>query len=231
MKIVFKITPLASLLLLLFLLLPASLVQSAEPSDAANLFASIQPLAERGDTNAQYNLALLYAKGNGVPQDYVEARKWHLKAAEQGNHLSQYMLGFFYAEGNGVAQDYTEARKWWLKSAKQGNHLSQHNLGLLYAEGNGVAQDYTEARKWWLKSAEQSNPVSQLNLGLLYAEGYGVPQNSAIAYAWLNIAADQGDQNAKDAQEHVAARLDAASLAEAQRLSREYFKRYVEPFR
>jgi len=195
MKIVFKITPLASLLLLLFLLLPASLVQSAEPSDAANLFASIQPLAERGDTNAQYNLALLYAKGNGVPQDYVEARKWHLKAAEQGNHLSQYMLGFFYAEGN------------------------------------GVAQDYTEARKWWLKSAEQSNPVSQLNLGLLYAEGYGVPQNSAIAYAWLNIAADQGDQNAKDAQEHVAARLDAASLAEAQRLSREYFKRYVEPFR
>ena len=34
---------------------------------------------------AQYNLAVLYANGQGVPQDYVEARKWYRKAAEQGD--------------------------------------------------------------------------------------------------------------------------------------------------
>ena len=43
-----------------------------------------QPLAEQGDAQAQYYLGVLYFKGEGVPQDYVQAREWWLKAAEQG---------------------------------------------------------------------------------------------------------------------------------------------------
>ncbi len=29
--------------------------------------------AEQGNTSAQFNLGLMYGKGQGVPQDYVEA--------------------------------------------------------------------------------------------------------------------------------------------------------------
>ena len=32
--------------------------------------------AEQGDSLAQYSLGLLYDKGQGVPQDIVEANKW-----------------------------------------------------------------------------------------------------------------------------------------------------------
>ena len=34
------------------------------------------PLAEQGDTLAQYNLGVMYTNGEGVPQDYVSAHMW-----------------------------------------------------------------------------------------------------------------------------------------------------------
>lgn len=34
-----------------------------------------------GDAEAQYNLALKYANGDGVPQDYAEAAKWYRRRA------------------------------------------------------------------------------------------------------------------------------------------------------
>ena len=39
----------------------------------------------------------MYAKGQGVPQDYAEAVKWYRKAAEQGERLRPVNLGFMYA--------------------------------------------------------------------------------------------------------------------------------------
>jgi TPR repeat protein len=41
----------------------------------------------RGDQReaiAQYNLGVMYGKGQGVPRDYAEAIKWFREAAEQG---------------------------------------------------------------------------------------------------------------------------------------------------
>ena len=46
----------------------------------------------------------------------------------------------------------------------------------------------------------------------------------------FGLAAEQGDAVGKKSRDIVAAKLDPTSLAEAQKLSAEYFKRYVEPF-
>ena len=35
-----------------------------------------KPLVEGGDTDAQYNLGIMYDQGKGVPQDYQAAAKW-----------------------------------------------------------------------------------------------------------------------------------------------------------
>jgi len=45
----------------------------------------LRPLADQGNTDAQYNLGVMYAEGKGVKQDHREAEKWYLLAAEQGN--------------------------------------------------------------------------------------------------------------------------------------------------
>jgi S1-C subfamily serine protease len=45
--------------------------------------------AERNDPIAQCNLGAIYATGEGVPKDYVEAYKWRLLAAAQGNEIAK----------------------------------------------------------------------------------------------------------------------------------------------
>ena len=49
----------------------------------------MRALAEQGMAIAQYNLGLMYANGDGVPQDYVLAYMWWNLAAAQGLENAQ----------------------------------------------------------------------------------------------------------------------------------------------
>ena len=71
------------------------------------------PLAEHGHPAAQFNVGVLYEKGQGVAQDFAEAARWYLKAAEQGDTQAQYSLGVLYETGTGVPKNLEEARKWY----------------------------------------------------------------------------------------------------------------------
>jgi len=53
-------------------------------------------LAEQGSAEAQYNLGLMYANGDGVPQNDEEAVRWYRLAAEQGDANAQFNLGGMY---------------------------------------------------------------------------------------------------------------------------------------
>ena len=78
-------------------------------------------LADHGDVRAQYDLGVLYDRGQGVPHDSQEATNWYRRAAEQGEARAQYNLGLMYANGQGVPQDYVEAYYWIALAAAQGN--------------------------------------------------------------------------------------------------------------
>jgi uncharacterized protein len=73
--------------------------------------------AEKGEADAQANLAVMYRDGNGVPQDYAEAVKWFRLAGETD---AQYNLGVMYANGEGVPKDAVEAYVWFSVAAAQG---------------------------------------------------------------------------------------------------------------
>jgi hypothetical protein len=81
--------------------------------------------------------------------------------------------------------------------------------------------------------------AAQAAVGTSYLEGNGVPRNYVLAYAWLNIAAAQGGawflQSAPVAiRNHIDAitkLMTPAQIAEAQKLSRVLWKKYVVPFR
>ena len=72
------------------------------------------PLAEQGNASAQYNVAVLYEKGQGAAQDFREAARWYLKAAEQGDPDAQYSIAVLYEKGIGVvAPSRSDAQKWY----------------------------------------------------------------------------------------------------------------------
>ncbi len=53
--------------------------------DYATALRELRPLAERGDATAQAVLGVMYDKGQGVPQNYIEAHKWYNLAATKGD--------------------------------------------------------------------------------------------------------------------------------------------------
>jgi hypothetical protein len=76
--------------------------------------------AEKGDSDAQYKLGLLYLTGNGALQDFSEAAKWLKLAAEQGYALAQYELGLIYRSGYGLAVDQVQSYVWLNLAAAAG---------------------------------------------------------------------------------------------------------------
>jgi len=113
--------------------------------------------ATQGIAQAQYDLAVMHADGQGVVQNDDKAMEWYMKAADQGYVDAQYNLGAIYASGQGVDQNYSEAMKWYKKAAKQGDADAQLNLGIMYGYGQGVDQDLVNAYMWLELSAVQGN--------------------------------------------------------------------------
>ena len=51
--------------------------------------------------------------------------------------------------------------------------------------------------EWYRKAAEQNEPAAQYSMGLMYDQGTGVPRNLTEATRWYQLAAQNGDPDAK----------------------------------
>jgi uncharacterized protein len=170
-----------------------SLIEDAEAAyqrrDYASALRVRQPLAEQGDSEAQFYLGITYSDGRGVTRDDREAATWFRRAAEQGLVQAQFNLGDMYLKGQGVTQNYSEAAKWFRRAAEQGDWEAQSYLGMMYQKGQGVTQNYSEAATWYQLAAEQGLVQAQFNLGVMYQKGQGVTRDIRRAYSLLSRAA------------------------------------------
>jgi TPR repeat protein len=104
--------------------------------------------AAKGEAEAEFQLAGLYAEGKSVPLDKAVAADWLYKAAKQGHAAAQFKLGEDYELGRGVKADYGQSFHWFQESANQGYPEAETCLGMAYELGEGVEKDYLEAYKW-----------------------------------------------------------------------------------
>ena len=170
--------------------------QAFSKGDFAAALNEWKPLAEQGLPFAAYNVALLYAKGQGVKQDSAEAAKWYRVAAEKGIPEAQYNLGVLYSTGAGVPKDYVQATEWFQKAAAKGDANAANSLGTLYDAGEAGKHNFAEAEKWYRKAAEEGNDDAQFNLGVMYDIGHGVKIDFLEAEKWYRKAADQWNDGA-----------------------------------
>ena len=101
--------------------------------DFEKAFTLFENAAKKGNYTAQYNLGLMYEKGNGVKKDPVKAFEYYKKSGEQGYEPAQYVLGRLYLKGDGTPQNFTAAIKWYRLAANQGDENAQMDLADLYA--------------------------------------------------------------------------------------------------
>ena len=93
--------------------------------------------AERANPEAQVQLAQMLSKGEGVAQDYAEARRCEA-AGKQRYAMADYRLGQIYRNGLGVQKDLGAAKKWYEKAAQRGDGPAMLQLGDTYQDGDGV---------------------------------------------------------------------------------------------
>jgi TPR repeat protein len=127
-------------------------------------FAWCQRAAYSNLTWAQFNLGLMYRKGEGTPQSDTDAAYWYRLAATQNFAEAQQKLADLYYLGHGVPLSYTKAAEWYRRAADQGNAEAQFQLAHLYATGQGVEPDYPQSRYWIRQAAQQGHEQARQEL-------------------------------------------------------------------
>lgn len=109
----------------------------------------LSPLADGGNVQAQYRMAIMAQNGLGMHDNQDLAFKYMKAAAEAGLDIAQHGLGFMYMEGECTEKDPEKAVEWFRKAAEQGLAGSQTTLAMMYEEGRGVEKDIEQANKWY----------------------------------------------------------------------------------
>ena len=126
----------------------------------AQAFNTMRSLAETSDHGlAQYYVAMMYLRGNGVEQSYEEAAKWFRKSAEQRVKQAQYQLAELYMKGRGVPKDYEYAFAWYRVGAE---HRHKKSLdALTAASANLSPAELEEAEKLSRKLIRDYGPKEE----------------------------------------------------------------------
>ncbi len=128
------------------------------------------PLAQDGDTRAQYALAILLLRGRGFDRNAAGAAILLAPAAAAGHPESADALDSIYQDGDGLRADRTEALRLYRVAADAGYAPAQNNPGLLYALGDGVPCDALAAHVWFSLAARGGDEGAARNRDRVAAE-------------------------------------------------------------
>lgn len=78
--------------------------------------------ANKGVVEAQFDLAILYARGLAVKQDNAEAVHWYQKAANQNLTIAQFNLAIHYTNGEGVQKNISTAKEYLKRPTPINSH-------------------------------------------------------------------------------------------------------------
>lgn len=126
----------------------AYILDKAEFNDEA--IAYYRKAAAQGDADGEFGLGSMYAAGEGVKRDPVEARKWITRAAEKSHVQAINVLAEAYIRGElGIEADQrsgAEALRWVRLAADSGNVNALGQLANAYRSGAyGLAVDMKQA--------------------------------------------------------------------------------------
>ena len=109
--------------------------------------------------DARLWLGRMYLLGQGIPENYDEARIWLNKAMLQGNWEAQSYLADMYRLGLGVSKSMSKAAGLYRNPAENGDPKSQFYLGMSFMKGDGVKHDLVRACMWFNLSSRQKHPL------------------------------------------------------------------------
>ena len=143
---------------------------SGVKQDPARAMRYLRRAADKGNADAQYELADSLAKGKGCEQNYKQANQYFEKAANQGNAKSCMRLADAYLNGYGVPKNKKLVAQWAEQAANLGDAEGQRVLGLCYFNGFGVAHDVKKAKELLKKASAQGNEEAKKSLAAIKSD-------------------------------------------------------------
>ncbi|HSS63494.1 MAG TPA: tetratricopeptide repeat protein [Gammaproteobacteria bacterium] len=138
----------------------ASGIAAFESKEFRRSLQLLQPLAENGNPEAQYRLAVQYQAGLGVVPNELQAYRWMREAAAQNHDLAMHALGIMYLYGECVEKNEREAAKWLQRAADLGLAGSMAALAGMYEQGVGVEADAEKAKQLYEAAGLAGSPPS-----------------------------------------------------------------------
>lgn len=127
------------------------------PLNHAEAFKWWMKAAASKDPEAQIAVASELLNGQGVPQDFAQARHLCEIAAKEGDARGEYCLGLIEQRGLGVAPDPPRARKAYERSAAARNRQAMKALAGMQARGEGGKLDLVSAYVLYARLASQGD--------------------------------------------------------------------------
>ena len=152
-----------------------------------------QKACDAGSAPTCNSLGLIYANGEGVPQDQLRAAGLYRQACDGGNPPGCTNLGYVYAHGLGVSADQSHALRLYQDGCSGGDAAGCEDLGFMYAHGRGVAIDQSRAVQFYQQGCDGGNPAGCTNLGFMYANGEGVARDPAHAVLLYQKGCEAGN--------------------------------------
>lgn len=186
---------------------------ATQPELKAADIALITKAAKAGNIEAQNQLGMVYANGNGVELNYKEAFIWIKKAADSGHIQSMRTLSWLYANGFGVEQSDEKAQDTSIKLAELGEAKDQYFLASLYQSGlYGMQPDSEKMISWYYKSAQQHYARAQYALAKIILKGVDIKSNDEMAFQWLSLANMNGHKKADEELKNLIQKLSKETI-------------------
>lgn len=125
--------------------------KKADPKEAAIYF---EKAAKLGMKDAQYTLALLYDRGEGVQENKQKALDWGLLAAAQGDVNALYATAVWLERGYAGKPEPHQALALYEYAASQGHQNSMISLISIYGGTGDIPANKTRATYWKNKLQE-----------------------------------------------------------------------------
>lgn len=198
--------------------------------DPAEAIGLLRKALELNCARAAYQLALLFANGDGEPRGPHERPVELLrKSAEAGYHFAIASLAERYRTGLGVERDWIRAIRLYRRADEKDAEFSEwrrtgirpiletvdDNLEFRRLTNPDIAR-FAEVLRLYRKATERRDADAMDEIGRLYLRGANVPKDPVESFKWFSEAARRGHAAAAQSREALRASLSPEELQRAQ---------------
>lgn len=142
-----------------------------DPKKAGEAFQWYLREAEKGNSESQFTVAMIYLKGDAVPLNEREGVRWLEKSSRQGNPKADNAIGALFFTDSRWLQDSEwvkspeDALRLLERSAKHGYPEGERNYATALFEGaSGIPKNEKAGIFWMIKSARHEDAIARRRL-------------------------------------------------------------------